>query len=63
MERVIQAEHVRAAIMKPDFSKQSFDGRTEAYKVLADGREITVIYAKNNFKGTNDCYIITAYYN
>ena len=61
-ERGIQAEHLREAINNPDSTKQVFEGRIKILKTLEDGKEITVIYYREDFKGTNDYFIITAYY-
>lgn len=62
-DRGLQAEHVREAINDPHFTSTTFEGRMKVRKTLADGREITVIYFREDFKGTNDYFIITAYYN
>lgn len=61
-EREFQAEHIRAAINKPDFTEKVFEGRIKVRKKLDDGRTIVVVYYKEDVRGTNDYFIITAYY-
>lgn len=61
-ERGIDPAIVKTAILDPDFTKPTFAGRILVRKELEDGRTIQVIYSKDDFKGTNDCFIITAYF-
>lgn len=62
-EREFQAEHIKEAIAVPDFTKKQENGNIKVRKKLSDGRQITIIYYKEDFRGTNDYLIITAYYN
>ncbi len=62
-ERGIQIEHLRETLDNPDFTGPAYDGKMKAIKKLADGRTITVIYYREDFRGTNNYFIITAYYN
>jgi hypothetical protein len=61
-ERVLQAEHIKIAIREPDLARITFDNRIKVSKKLPNDRTITVIYYKEDFRGTNDYFIITAYY-
>jgi len=61
-DRGLQAEHIREAIKHPDLTKTTFEGRIKIRKMLDDGRQITVVYYREDSKGTNDYFIITAYY-
>ena len=61
-EREFQIEHVRLAIREPDLAENTFEGRVKVTKELEDGRTIIVLYYKEDFRGTNDYFIITAYY-
>ncbi|MDB5266080.1 MAG: hypothetical protein JWM39_793 [Parcubacteria group bacterium] len=41
---------------------RTFEGRVKVRKKLANGKIIQVIYYKEDVRGTNDYFIITAYY-
>ncbi len=62
LERELDAGHMKLAIAKPDFTEPTFQGRIKVRKELDDGRTVVVIYCKEDFRGTNDYLIITAYY-
>ncbi len=61
-EREFQAKHIKLAIREPDLTKKVFEGRLKVTKKLEDGRQIVVIYFKEDFRGSNDYFIITSYY-
>lgn len=61
-ERGVDLAHIKRAILEPDFTNKSFEGRILSRKTLEDGRLIEVIYSKDGFRGTNDYFIVTAYY-
>lgn len=57
LERVISTEDIKAVIGKPDYSKNTFNGRIEAGKKLDKGI-LEVVYKKDG----NVNMIITVYY-
>jgi hypothetical protein len=61
-ERNINVQELRSAISSPDSTMRTFEGRVKVRKKLANGKIIQVIYYKEDVRGTNDYFIITAYY-
>lgn len=62
IERGIDVGHVKSAVLNPDFTEAAYDGKMRATKELDGGRTIEVIYSKEDYRGTNDYFIVTAYY-
>ena len=61
-ERNIDVSHIKAALLHPDFTEQANQGKIRCKKLLESGKTIEVIYAKEDFRNTNDYFIVTAYY-
>ena len=63
LERGIEIEHVRAAILHPDSSENAYEGKIKVRKKINAEKEIEVIYFKDGFRGNlNDRIVVTAYY-
>lgn len=60
--RGLSVDDVRLAIMDPDFTEETFQGRTKVCKELETGKFIKVMYYKDGFKNTQDFIVVTAYY-
>lgn len=63
VERRIDLEHVRQAILHPDSQEPAFDGKVKVRKRVTEGKTIEVIYFNDGFRDApNDRIIVTAYY-
>lgn len=61
LERTLNVEHIKQAILKPDKKCDSF-GAVKVWKKTG-GEEIVVVYSQDGFRDRkNDYFIITAYY-
>ena len=62
LERVLNVEHIKQAILKPDKKRDAREGATKVWK-RTNGKEIVVVYSRDGFRDRkNDYFIITAYY-
>ena len=62
LERMLNIEHIKQAILKPDRQRDVGDGAIKVWKNIG-GEEIVVIYSRDGFRDRkNDYYVITAYY-
>lgn len=63
-ERGISVDHLKKAIRDPDVKEEVFEGRTRVRKKIDEvGKELEVIYFKEQFRDKKEEYIvITAYY-
>lgn len=60
--RGIDIGKVKEAILRPDATGPTHQGRTFARKKLEDGRVLEVVYYKRTDRKTNEYFIITVYY-
>lgn len=61
LERTLNVEHIKQAILKPDKKRDSF-GAIKVWKKIGK-EEIVVVYSQDGFRDRkNDYFIITAYY-
>ncbi len=62
LERLLNIEHIKQALLKPDKTKDAGDGKMKAWKKIGT-KQIVVIYCRDEFRDRkNDYFIITAYY-
>ena len=60
--RNLNVDDVKSAIREPTWTKDAFEGKKKACKILNERRAIRVVYYKDGFRDTNDFIVITAYY-
>ena len=61
LERALNVEDIKQAILKPDKKRNSF-GAVNVWKKIGE-EEIVVVYSQDGFRDRkNDYFIITAYY-
>lgn len=62
LERTLNIEHIKQAILKPDRQRNAGEEAVKVWKEIG-GKEIAVIYSRDGFRDRkNDYFIITAYY-
>ena len=62
LERTLNVEHIKQAILKPDKKRNAGGGAIKVWKKV-DTEEIVVVYSRDGFNNRkNDYFIITAYY-
>lgn len=62
LERALNVEHIKQAILKPDKKRDAGDGAVKVWKNIG-AEEIVVVYSRDGFRDRkNDYFIITAYY-
>ena len=61
-ERGIDPGNIKKVLSNPDFTEPAYSGNMKANKRLESGRTLEVIYCKEDYRGTNDYFIVTAYY-
>ncbi|MFA5744999.1 MAG: hypothetical protein WC887_02190 [Candidatus Paceibacterota bacterium] len=62
LERLLNTEHIKKAILKPDKKCNAGDGATKVWKKIGK-KEIVVVYSRDGFRDRkNHYFIITAYY-
>jgi len=62
LERLLNVEHIKQAILKPDKKRDAGDGANKVWKKVGK-EEIVVIYSRDGFRDRkNHYFIITAYY-
>lgn len=62
LERTLNIEHIKQAILKPDRQRDAGEGTVKVWKKI-DETEIVVVYSRDGFRDRkNDYFIITAYY-
>lgn len=62
LERGIDPANLKRVVLEPDFTESSYSGNIKSNKELEDGRVLEVIYRKEDFRKTNEYFIVTAYY-
>lgn len=62
LERLINIEHIKQAVLKPDRQKDAGEGKIKVWKKVGT-KQIVVIYCKDAFRDRkNEYFVITAYY-
>ncbi len=62
LERTLNVEHIKQAILKPDRQRDAGEGAIKVWKKIGT-KQIVVVYARDGFRDRkNDYFIITAYY-
>lgn len=62
LERLLNIEHIKQAILKPDKQKSAGEGAIKAWKKVST-KTIVVVYSQDGFRDRkNDYFVITAYY-
>lgn len=62
LERLINIEHIKQALLKPDKKKEAGEGKIKVWKKIGT-KQIVVIYYRDAFRDRKNEYIvITAYY-
>lgn len=62
LERLLNIEHIKQALLKPDKKKDVGEMKVKVWKKIGT-KQIVVVYFKDVFNDRNNAYIvITAYY-
>jgi len=62
LERLINIEHIKQALLKPDKKKDAGEGKSKVWKKVGT-KQIVVIYCRDGFRDRkNEYVVITAYY-
>jgi len=62
LERILNVEHIKQAILKPDKNRDAGEGVTKSWKKIGT-KTIVVVYSRDGFRDRkNEYFIITAYY-
>lgn len=62
LDRTLNVEHIKQAILKSDRKRDVGDGAIKVWKKIG-GKEIVVVYSRDGFRDRkNHYFVITAYY-
>ena len=62
LERTLNVEHIKLAILKPDKKYDTWNGAIKVRKKIGE-EEIVVVYSRDGFRDRkNHYFVITAYY-
>ncbi len=62
LERILNVEHIKQAILKPNKKRDAGEGATKVWRRVGE-KEIVVVYSRDGFRDRkNHYFVITAYY-
>ena len=63
LERTLNIEHIKQAILKPDRQRDAGEGTIKVWKKINQKEQIVVVYSRDGVRDRkNEYFVITAYY-